>query len=824
MGIQDFFAKLFGDAGFNEPAERDITCEALSDILPYEVFDPEKRLYFNDHTVGFIFEVFGEVTQDVLQNILGTIQQAMPNNGGLQFLNWTSPDIGNRLHEWAWARREGGEIGEAMASARMAHFESLRYGTDTAVKSLPLNRRRFVAGWLPVDASKSALMGLEDFRRALLGALGKDVHATMHPQELIALLKELLHAEYWGAPTASDYSESLPIAGQIYGSQLKVSPDALDFSGEPHMSARIMTAAKYPSEWESGLSVVLAGEPDRIMDRPHGPVLISLNAQMMPVQKAVAGVIAQRAKMEHSKKTGFAKFATDFSGKEAELHRLTDQLESGEKMLSVVNTVVCYAKGEADHSRAAAAEMMKIWRRAGIVLRHERFLQLPLFMNALPLGAAPKQMATLSKMMRTRLMKGASVAALSPMYSEWGGNSNGEGVLLVGRQGQIFTWSNFVSEGNYNAAVVGKSGAGKSVFMQEVVASLVCNGGRCLVIDDGYSFQTIADLMDGRHVAMDGAKPIRLNPFSMLDPERMAKEEYAAEAVELLSRVISTMGALGEQREGRVTNMEEGFIADAVRDVWSKKGATGEVGDVLAILEAQVGEEPRLKDVCQKLANFCPGGPYGSYFEGPANITLDTPLTVVELSDIKTQPELEQVVLQIVMFLGTELMYKTERSVPVAIVIDEAWSLLRGAGTAHFIEGVVRRARKYTGALITGTQSVDDYYDNPAALVCLQNSDWQIFLAQKPETIDRLEREGRLSSSPGVLPSLKSLASVPGQFSELAIKGAGGWAFGRLMLDPFSLTAVSSKGSTVSEIKRLKDGGMTTVEAVREIAKMGGAK
>ncbi len=51
----------------------------------------------------------------------------------------------------------------------------------------------------------------------------------------------------------------------------------------------------------------------------------------------------------------------------------------------------------------------------------------------------------------------------------------------------------------------------------------------------------------------------------------------------------------------------------------------------------------------------------------------------------------------------------------------------RHVGTANFLEGVVRRARKYTGSLITGTQSLMDYYNNPAALVCLENSDWTVF-------------------------------------------------------------------------------------------------
>lgn len=200
---------------------------------------------------------------------------------------------------------------------------------------------------------------------------------------------------------------------------------------------------------------------------------------------------------------------------------------------------------------------------------------------------------------------------------------------------------------------------------------------------------------------------------------------------------------------------------------------------------------------------------------------VESPFTVVELSNLKSQPDLEQVVLQIIMFLGTELMFKTDRSVPVAILIDEAWDLLKGAGTAKFIEGVVRRARKYTGALITGTQSIDDYFQNQAAEVCLQNSDWTVFLAQNPETIDRLEQTKRLSIPAGFGAKLKSITSVPGQFAEMAVKGPGGWFFGRLMLDPFSLAVFSSKGATVEHLNRRKAAGMSTVEALKDMVAKG---
>jgi conjugal transfer ATP-binding protein TraC len=430
-------------------------------------------------------------------------------------------------------------------------------------------------------------------------------------------------------------------------------------------------------------------------------------------------------------------------------------------------------------------------------------------------------MEDLKKLQRMKILKAEAASALAPLHGEWTGSGTGRGVLMLGRQGQIMDWDNFQSDGNYNVSVVGKSGAGKSVFMQELVTSIYAAGGMVVVIDDGYSFKTTVDILGGRFVGFDGSREIRLNPFSMLSAKDMSGDEYRADAVELITRVIASMAALGDGQQSRVEDLEEGFISRLVGEVWDEKGTAAEVTDVWERLKVSAQEDRRLADVVVKLEAFTHNGPYGAYFTGPANLRLDSNFTVFELSDIKGQKVLQDVVLQMIMFLGTELMFKTPRSTPVAILIDEAWDLLQSHATAKFIEGVVRRARKYTGALITGTQSIDDYYQNVAATVCLQNSDWTVFLAQKPETIDRLVADRRLSVSPHVAGQLKSLTSVRGNFSELGIKGPGGWFFGRLLLDPFSLAVYSSKGSTVEKINRLKEQGYSTVEAIQILVQEG---
>ena len=94
---------------------------------------------------------------------------------------------------------------------------------------------------------------------------------------------------------------------------------------------------------------------------------------------------------------------------------------------------------------------------------------------------------------------------------------------------------------------------------------------------------------------------------------------------------------------------------------------------------------------------------------------LENALTVFELAEFKGRGDVQAVVLMLVVFLATQRMYHGPRTRAKAIVIDEAWDFLLGEDSRAFLEGAARHARKYRRALVTGTQSVNDYYANPAA-------------------------------------------------------------------------------------------------------------
>ena len=280
----------------------------------------------------------------------------------------------------------------------------------------------------------------------------------------------------------------------------------------------------------------------------------------------------------------------------------------------------------------------------------------------------------------------------------------------------------------------------------------------------------------------------------------------------MLAGVLSRMC----RRRGAIDDIEAALIHEAIAAAWDEGGNAADLAAVRKHLEAR--GDRRASDMATALGPWCPGGSMGRLFEGTAVPDLGRSVTVFELAELKGRGDLQAVVLMLVVFLATQRMYHGERTRAKAIVIDEAWDLLSGDDSRAFLEGAARRARKYRGSLVTGTQSVNDYYANPAARAAWENSDWVIFLAQKDESVELLKSEKRIHCDPGMEQALKSLTTADGRFAELVLHGPDGWRVARLVLDAWSVALYSSRGEAFAEVERHKAGGLTTVEAIDRIA------
>jgi conjugal transfer ATP-binding protein TraC len=176
------------------------------------------------------------------------------------------------------------------------------------------------------------------------------------------------------------------------------------------------------------------------------------------------------------------------------------------------------------------------------------------------------------------------------------------------------------------------------------------------------------------------------------------------------------------------------------------------------------------------------------------------------------------VVLTAIMFMSQQVMRKVDRAIPKALLLDEAWQLLRGGAMADFIETYARTCRKYGASLVTATQSLNDYYKSAGSIAALENSDWFVILQQKPETIADFKKHDRFEMDDYTDALLRSLKRNGFEYSDIMIKGPETLAVGRLVLDPYSATLFSSSPQTFARIEALIGEGLSMDEAIERIA------
>lgn len=819
--VSDFFA----DAKSSAPTRDGFLDHASSDLLVYRSYDPKTRFFHNERDWGFMIEVAPQGNHgERAESLLTVLNQTLTPNHTIQFLNWAGPDIGPKLSKWAMGRKFRGGIVDMLTERRREKLLSLRFGDDSTIPLVPHNRRTFVCvtdqdECTPVSAGK-----MENIRRELINCFGgPKAILECNAEDMLELLEQLLHTNAAGGAHTRRYNEDEFLNYQLPGSSISVFKDSLRLSGKPQMRVASDVITRFPEQWVARLNAMLCGEESQPASRPTGPVLTCFTARPVKPMAAKSKITKKLTGSMSKVGTSLEKFTPDGPGTIAELQEINTSLDQGSRLFDTAYCINAYAQ-EQYFENDALAKLSSVYRKMGFHTSGDDYLALPVFLASLPFGMTDGWFDDFRRGQRMYPHMGEGVATLAPVMGEYAGTPRFSGMPLIGRQNALMNWSPFDSSGNYNTSVVGKSGAGKSVFMQDLSLSLFAERGRVIVVDDGRSFEGLCHAVGGDFIAFGADELVELNPFALVDASRMGGGEYYEDAIEMITNIFGTMCSLDtDYKTSRVEGIEEGFLGEAVKHAWAAKQAKATAQDVHDYLssDAKLSADPRVADMLTKLARFTGQGEYARYFDKGATLSIDSEFVVFEMAELKTKKVMLELIMQMIMFLATEVMFKSDRSTRTALVIDEAWAILGGKASANFVEGLVRRVRKYNGCIICGTQSVDDYFNNPAAKVIFENSDNFVCLQQKPEAIDRLNKESKIDVSGHIAQSLKSLAKVPGRFTEMGIHTPDGWSFCRLALDMHSLAVFSTQGDFVQKRQTLMQQGHSYQEAINILVENG---
>jgi conjugal transfer ATP-binding protein TraC len=818
-------AKLFGeqDLGIPEQSYFESTLNEYGDqpiianLFPYETYDDKTQLFRNKDSIGFVLETLPltGASEEMQKEVSSLFQYILPEESSLQTILWADPHIGDLCDSWKNARQNQAPVIQKLAERRSEFLKNMAYESQQSPYTLR-NFRCFLAYSQPdcgnnLPAIEMVVQILNQLKTAL--EMLRLPVTVWRPEDLINTLEGMICLDPTITHTRNRRWNPLDsIQSQISNaeSNLIVGSNGLSLN-QGAVKVRTYKVRDYPELWTLHAMGMLIGDAERDMAQIPCPFLIHYGVHVPKQDSPQKKVSSKAFYVEAQSQSPIAKYMPSVQQEAAELKFVRENLAKGERIVQTSFTLLLFAPQTSQESStlAKAEQILKgLFKGQEWRLESNWGLHLPMLLSILPMSWGPAMIKTLSNLKKLKTTQSTESSNLLPLQGEWHGTPS-PALILAGRRGQLFTWSPFDSNSNYNICVLGQSGAGKSVFMQEIVMSLLGLGGRVIVLDIGRSYQKLGQLLNAQFIRITNQSTISLNPFSDLGERGNSDQDYRNILTMIKQVLISMLSP-----SGTLDDLENSYLEMALDAVTSQKGSETEVSDVAAWFLAHA--DPRVNDMGTRLYTFTKDGIFGKFFTGKSTISFTNRLIIVEFEDIKENKELSAVILQTLIANISNLVYRGDRKTKSGLVVDECWEFIKGKAGESLIEGASRTFRKYQWLLLMGSQNAEDFHKSLAAKAAFNNSAWKCYLSQPNEAFKAFERE-ELITSPAMLSLLRTVKMSPGKYGETLIVSDSGYAVGRLLLDPFSLMLYSTKADEFSAVESLVNQGVPVDEAIDQL-------
>jgi len=831
---------------FNLGQPVDTPAEQFAGWLPYSAYLPAEKIFVNRDSMGFMLELMPQSgADDRMAEVLVSLYANCPPGTGIQFHLFASPHVRAQLRQYANLRVEDEDQAEKaqqwgrparndnlfrkLARQRVGHLlqgaqQSLTAGFHYVVRDFRLMLSVAFAGDAEDLNQRDALMALRDSMASTLRSASLP-NRVCDAADLINWCALFTNPDRISQTDGPDlrYDDGREIRDQIvdFDTIQDPHPNGLTLWKEnsPYvLEARFYSIKSFPERfalWQMGS---LIGDLMQPALQYSAPFLLTMGVHVLDPNVTKSVVMANHVRATQNAKSKMADVMPDVNKKLQDWTAAADAIDVGGSLVSLYHQLAIFSSPEKAASAHETANA--IWRGRGFQLNADAYMHRQALLASLPMTLTEKFHKDLAKMRRVTRKTMANAIHMAPLIAEWRGTRT-PALVFGGRRGQLMTLDIFDNDlGNYNFAIIGAPGSGKSVLMNEMAWSYRAIGAKVWMLDLGRSFEKLCRKAQGTYIEFRPDVDICLNPFThitdinedidMLVPgiSKMASMQHVLEEVQY--KAISAMVLKLFRQYGndlRITALRDAF----------KTGTLEELGVV---------NDQRIKDLAIMLNPYARGGQYERFFEGRNNVDFSNDFIVIENEELKRRPDLHAVVNILLLHQITGEMYLTRNRRKV-LFIDELKQQLGDVGAddpvkAAVIEEAARRARKYGGALGTATQSADDFYGSAQMEAAFNCSDWVFLLRQKPESIEMLDRKGRLAMDEPKKRLLNSLRTEAGVFSELYISSPVGEGVARNILDPATHLLFSNKLEDNAPIDELRAQGLSVDEAISELLRRRG--
>lgn len=829
---------------------------SLTAALPWRYYDEANDLFINEGTAGFILEAapLSGANEQVVAALDDMLRKKLPRKTPVTVLMVASKCVGDSIARGVSTDMWKGPMAARLNSITRAFWEKSALEGLANKREYPLFLRNYrvfiVYGKKVRHFSPKVLDELKQIRNTIRVSLdaARIDSLNISARAFLSVMRELLNYRSGQVmPASDDWNgvEHLNRQAVDQGIDIRVRPSHIRVElpesvtekpyrytdGEepeteqtriPASSCRVvnMQLTKNPARfalWQGADNLQNLRFPDLGIPCPF---MLTWTVELEEQTKSQGEAL--RKNMDLSKKANSA-YALLFPGvkRQAEEWR-TMQMELGTNETALCRyyfNLTLFTPDNDQDALSCELSAINVFRKNELELTTIHYQQMRNWLAAMPFTMQEGLWEDLKSTGATLRAKSWNAANLMPVVGERHLSRRGMPLPTYRNQTAFFDmFDESNGSTNFNIAVTGTSGAGKSFLTQGVLRDVLNAGGFAWVIDMGDSYKNYCHQAGG--VYLDGAQ-LRFNPFANVRDIKVSAEGIV--------RLLTVLASPQEPLDA----VCEAILLNAVVDAWERKQQRARIDDVYSYLisetvnkeyEGKPGIINRLAELALLLESYCTTGAYGEYFNADEP-TLDgeTRFAVLELLSLENKPKLLSAILFSLILAIQEKMYHSPRSLKKVAIIDEAWRLLSGSNphAARFIETGYRTVRRHRGGFITITQGIKDFTASKEAEAAWNNSSTKItllqdakafkqYLTEYPDQFSEMEKEVIKYFQPALDTGYSSLLITTGERS----------SFHRLFVDPVTRAMFSSRGEDFAFMQEEQKKGASPEEAAYRLAQM----
>lgn len=811
----------------------------LSSLLPYRDYDKETGFFINDNTIGFLLEAqpligANKHIVEILDNMLRT---KLPRKTPLTFHLVSSQVVGeqidNGMKDFSWS----GEHAKKFNRITRAYYRraaQTKFNTPLDASFTLRDYRLYISFSVKAKRNnKQELMTLNNTLQVMRASLeaAKIPTVPADDQAFVRIISEMVNYrpnELYRPEVKVDELSELKYQVIDNGYDLQVFKDHLSL-GLPSLGrkdcprARVMnfTLEKNPDMfalWQGGDNISNLLSQDLSISCPFVITMTLIVEDQSSTQNEANLKYMDFEKKSH---TSYGKMFPNTHNQAKEWGQLRTSLGSGEtSLVTYYLNVTAFCEDNDTVALKTEQQIVNTFRKNGLSLSSTTFMQMTHYLSMFPFMANEGLFNDLKIMGSTRRARSDNASNLLPVVAD---NRLCSGGLLVpsyrNQLAFLDIFAEYLGNTNFNMAVCGTSGAGKTGLIQPTIRQVLDSGGDAWIFDMGDGYKSLCENMGGVYL---NAENLNFNPFA-----NIVSIEISAERIrDQLSVLASPNGNLDE--------VHESLLLSAVVDAWDKKQTDAKIDDVVEYLkrsknnkdyEGSTGILGRIDEIIILLTKYTTTGLYGKYFNSnQPSLSEDKKMIVLELGGLKARPDLLVAVMFSLIIYIENRMYQSSRAHKKICVIDEGWQLLnfKNEKVGSFIETGYRTARRHRGAYITITQNIKDF-DAPTASAAAKaawgNSSYKVILKQDTTEFKTYVQNNANQFTDLEVRVINNFGKAKDQwFSSfmLSINDSKSWH--RLFVDPLSRAMFSSSGEDFEFIQQRRLNGEHIHEAVYALA------